>query len=418
MQYIKSEDYKRGSEDLANAIITELKQGKKVLWFLTGGSSIPSCVETLNILKDSDLDLKNVTVTLTDERYGEVGHPDSSWKKLTDAGFDFSSVKSISPLKGLALDETVEIYRKEIKDAFDTNDSIIASFGVGADVHIAGLLPESEGVKMSDDVISYQGPDFMRISLGLNGIRKIQKAFVFMFGESKNKALTSLRCGGINPEMEPAQILHELKEVRVYSDQIKDKLVTTFIFDCFGVICSSVYSTWYRENMDAHELVDPSFLEKCSQFDIGDLSEDAFVEYLLDFKKTITKEELLKEVDANLKFNTPLANVIKKLRTNGFKIVLLSNAGNDFFERKVYVDFPEFKSLFDEIIISSTVQMVKPDRNIYEYTLKKIGSKPEESIFIDDRKINVDAAEDLGIRGYVYTDVDSFVKYLEVNKFL
>jgi epoxide hydrolase-like predicted phosphatase len=170
--------------------------------------------------------------------------------------------------------------------------------------------------------------------------------------------------------------------------------------------------------MDVDELVDPSFLAKCRELDIGNLSEDSFVEYLLRFKNTITKEELQKEVDANLKFNIPLAEVIRKLRTNGFKIVLLSNAGNDFFQRKVYVDFPEFKSLFDEIIISSTVQMVKPDRNIYEYTLKKIGSKPEESIFIDDRKINVDAAEDLGIRGYVYTDVDSFVKYLEVNKFL
>ena len=220
MEYIKSEDYKKGAESVAEAVINDLKAGKKVLWFATGGSSIPACVEIFNAIMHSGAPIGNLTVTITDERYGEIGHKDSNWQKLFKAGLSFGLAPYISPLRGTDINNTMDWYKAYIKDALETHDSVIACFGIGADAHIAGLLPESEGVKTEDDVVSYQGPDFMRISLGLNGIRKIKKAFVFVFGESKRQAIQSLKKGGINPIQEPMQVLHDIEEVVVYSDQI------------------------------------------------------------------------------------------------------------------------------------------------------------------------------------------------------
>lgn len=220
MQYIKSEDYKKGSEDLANAITAELNQGKRVLWFLTGGSSIPSCVETLNILKSKHADLKNVTVTLTDERYGEVGHPDSSWKKLIDAGFDFDSVNIIPVLTGNSFDETVINFEDGLQLALRQHGAVIAQFGIGSDLHIAGILPDSPATDEICLVAGYISEPFQRITLSFSAIRHIDKAFVFIFGESKKDVISELKGSVATLKEKPANILKEIKEVFVYSDQI------------------------------------------------------------------------------------------------------------------------------------------------------------------------------------------------------
>ena len=93
--------------------------------------------------------------------------------------------------------------------------------------------------------------------------------------------------------------------------------------------------------------------------------------------------------------------------------MLLSNANQGFFDRKVYPSNPEFKNLFDEVVISSSVQMVKPNADIFLYALEKIGSKPDESLFIDDSSENVEAALRLSIQGFVYSNIDPFVSYLK-----
>lgn len=193
-----------------------------------------------------------------------------------------------------------------------------------------------------------------------------------------------------------------------------NKIINTFIFDCFGVICEPVLNGWYKENRLKHGFIDENLHEVLKQFDLGMLSEDDIVEYFLKYEGVnSTKETLRKEIDAFLKLDQGLANTIKKLKSAGYKIALLSNANHSFFERKIYIDYPEFQSLFDEIVISSAVGMVKPNADIYLHTLEKIKSKAEESIFIDDSKQNVDAAVALGMSGYVYTDCASFADYID-----
>ncbi len=191
--------------------------------------------------------------------------------------------------------------------------------------------------------------------------------------------------------------------------------ITTFIFDCFGVVCSPVLNGWYKDNRLKKGLVDENLQHIFRQFDLGLLSEDDIANYFLKYEGVnSTKEEIRKEIDSYLKMDEGLLEIIGKLKQKGFKIVLLSNANNSFFERKIYAEFPEFKSLFDEIVISSVVEMVKPDPEIYLHTLDVIKSKPEESLFIDDNKSNVDAATALGIHGFLFTDVNSFLKHLAV----
>ena len=163
MEYIKSKDFNQGAEDLATDITLALRDGKKVLWILTGGSTIPSSVVALNLIKEGVNDLSNLTVTLTDERYGEVGHPDSSWQKLIDAGFDFDSLNQVPVLTGLRFTETARAFESKIDDLFSDNDLIIAQFGVGSDIHIAGIIPNSEATREVGLVSSYARSEERRV---------------------------------------------------------------------------------------------------------------------------------------------------------------------------------------------------------------------------------------------------------------
>jgi len=144
------------------------------------------------------------------------------------------------------------------------------------------------------------------------------------------------------------------------------------------------------------------------------LSEDDIVDYFLKYDGiNLTREEMRKQIDSYLGIDNELVKIIQSLKNKGFKTALLSNANSSFFKRKIYPTYPEFEYLFDEIVISSEVGMVKPYKDIYEYTLKKINSQPEESIFIDDSKVNVDSAINIGMQGFLYTDSKSFGEYVK-----
>ena len=57
--------------------------------------------------------------------------------------------------------------------------------------------------------------------------------------------------------------------------------------------------------------------------------------------------------------------------------------------------------------------MIKPNKDIYLYTLKNSNSKPEKVLFIDNNKINVDTAIKLGMSGFIYTNNNSFIDYIK-----
>ena len=56
----------------------------------------------------------------------------------------------------------------------------------------------------------------------------------------------------------------------------------------------------------------------------------------------------------------------------------------------------------DKRFTSFNLKMLKPDVEIYETVLAKLGAKPQEVIFVDDKKQNVEVANSIGINGIVY----------------
>ena len=90
----------------------------------------------------------------------------------------------------------------------------------------------------------------------------------------------------------------------------------------------------------------------------------------------------------------PTVELIKELKAKGYKLYVLSNMSKEYIEflRKL----PVF-DYFDYQVVSSEVHLGKPDHKIYNYLLEHCELNPAETIFIDDRKDNVEVAESVGI---------------------
>jgi HAD hydrolase, family IA, variant 3 len=84
------------------------------------------------------------------------------------------------------------------------------------------------------------------------------------------------------------------------------------------------------------------------------------------------------------------------LRKEGIEIGLLSNALPNL------ADTGQTLAAEDKIFVSYELGLLKPDKAIYQSVLAKLNAKPEEVIFIDDKRENVEAAKSLGINGIVF----------------
>ena len=104
---------------------------------------------------------------------------------------------------------------------------------------------------------------------------------------------------------------------------------------------------------------------------------------------------------------------IKHLKNSGrYKLYLLSNFPKEGFS---YVEKNHaFIKYFDGKIISSDYLQLKPEREIYESLLNEFKLIGEETVFIDDRKENIDGAQALGISGIWYRDSNDLLDIFNI----
>ena len=96
---------------------------------------------------------------------------------------------------------------------------------------------------------------------------------------------------------------------------------------------------------------------------------------------------------------------IFELKAGGYRLYGLSNWSAETFP--IALKKYQFFELFDGIVISGQEGVVKPNAEIYRILLDRYGLKAGESVFIDDKEINVKAGEALGIKGIVFDKIEN-----------
>ncbi len=94
----------------------------------------------------------------------------------------------------------------------------------------------------------------------------------------------------------------------------------------------------------------------------------------------------------------------QQLKQRGFLTAILSNMG-DTVLANIEREF-DWLPRFDVLVWSFQHKMAKPDPAIYRLVLDRLDVAPAESLFIDDKLLNVDAARDLGMMGIQFSTTE------------
>jgi putative hydrolase of the HAD superfamily len=93
--------------------------------------------------------------------------------------------------------------------------------------------------------------------------------------------------------------------------------------------------------------------------------------------------------------NEPMLDLMRELRDRGYRLAILTNNVREWEElwrAKLPVD-----EIFELVVDSAWVGMRKPEPQIYELTLARLGVPAKETLFVDDNELNVEAAARLGM---------------------
>lgn len=221
LRYYKISSYEPVCAYLCLTISRHLASGKKVLWLVTGGSSMPMAVEVSKRLQGPNL--KNLSVTLTDERWGPVGHPDSNWQQLQNLGFKLDDANLYPVLQGKSFEETVDDYNQMIKRTLSDSNYKIGFIGIGADGHAGGIQPGSPAVTSKELVVGYNGHDFRRLTLTPKAIIRLDEVVTYAVGEAKHPVLGRLE-HSYPLIAQPVQAFKRTKKFSVFNDIMGDSV--------------------------------------------------------------------------------------------------------------------------------------------------------------------------------------------------
>jgi putative hydrolase of the HAD superfamily len=111
-----------------------------------------------------------------------------------------------------------------------------------------------------------------------------------------------------------------------------------------------------------------------------------------------------------MQFDEEMWNWIAELRAAGKRVAMLSNMPRDLGE--ALGSQTDRLRVFDHVTVSYDVRSVKPEPAIYQHCLAGIGTAPERTIFLDDRIVNVQGAEALGIGAIEFLNRDDVLSRL------
>jgi len=194
--------------------------------------------------------------------------------------------------------------------------------------------------------------------------------------------------------------------------------ISALFWDVGGVLLTNGWDRHSRERAakkfsldwedfeDRHELV-------VSRFETGRLSLDRYLDRTIfyrdrDFGKDVFKAHMLdqsKPIDGTL-------DVVARLAQAGR--CLMATLNNESRELNLYrIDHFGLRKYFSLFMTSSFLGVKKPEDEMFRLALDLTQHEPEECVFIDDREINLEGADHLGLRTLHFKNAPQLEKDLQ-----
>lgn len=184
-------------------------------------------------------------------------------------------------------------------------------------------------------------------------------------------------------------------------------MIKNVIFDLGNVVLKlkwDIVLNRYTNDLETKELLTRVIFDsqEWKDLDMGTIEKDKALGLMLS-KLPVYLHDACKGIMAEwtdaLVINNNIINLLQNLRNNGYKTYILSNAPHEI---PPFLTSKELDKYFDGQIISAQEKVSKPDSKIYDILLERYNLTAQESLFLDDKKENIEAAIDANINGIVY----------------
>ncbi len=154
-------------------------------------------------------------------------------------------------------------------------------------------------------------------------------------------------------------------------------------------------------------------------FDTGKISEAELIQQASQQLALTIKQvySLIEQAKASLHAKHDMVALLKQAKSHGLRTFCLSNLSHEWF---AYLSQRHhFFTLFDGKVISAQEGIGKPDPQIYQCLLQRYNINAHNTLFIDDRLENTQAAIQLGMNSITFehsTDNLKQIKHFILNQ--
>ena len=198
------------------------------------------------------------------------------------------------------------------------------------------------------------------------------------------------------------------------------------ISDFGGVLTSPLFQSfaaWQRESGLSFERLGNAMAQAAErggfhplyELEKGTISEAEFLRLLeAELGNGVSLSGMRDVYFEHLHPNRPMIDFMADLRERGLRMALLTNNVREW-EPQWRAKLPEIDEIFEVVVDSAFVGMRKPDPEIYELTLERLGGgiAASECVFVDDVDVNCEAAAALGMRAVHFQEAEQAIRDVE-----
>ncbi|QDT89571.1 HAD family hydrolase [Gimesia algae] len=194
-------------------------------------------------------------------------------------------------------------------------------------------------------------------------------------------------------------------------------MIRTFLFDMGNVLaffshdkmCEQMGALCGRSRVEIQNLLIESGIQW--EYERGKLSPAEFHSWFEQaVEKTVDFNALQTAGSDIFDLNNSIIPVLDSLKSQGYRLVLLSNTCVSHFEF-IWNKY-EVLQRFDDYVTSYAAGAIKPEPAIFECALEKIQCAPEEAFYTDDVAEYISLARQLGIQAEVFKGTEALIEQL------
>ncbi|MBS1678661.1 MAG: HAD family phosphatase [Actinobacteria bacterium] len=144
----------------------------------------------------------------------------------------------------------------------------------------------------------------------------------------------------------------------------------------------------------------------------GDVTEAQFLETLRDGLEPLLghrpelhrfREVFFEALDPN----EPMIELMRECKRSGRRMAMLTNNVQEW--EPLWRTMLPVDEIFETVVDSGFVGYRKPEPQIYEITVERLGLPASACLFVDDLEVNCEAARELGFTAVQYRDADQAI---------